>query len=47
MYAASNPAAIVSVSVVGDPAPIVLTHNFPFDLEFTGASNISWQPVFP
>ena len=47
VYANSDPAALVSVSVVGDPAPNVLTHDFPYDLEWTSASNISWQPVFP
>jgi Tol biopolymer transport system component len=46
VYANSDPAALVSVSVLGDPAPIVLTHT-PFDLEWTGAGNISWQSVFP
>jgi dipeptidyl aminopeptidase/acylaminoacyl peptidase len=41
-----DPAAVGFVSVVGDPAPIVLTHST-VDLEGIDESNVSWQAVFP
>jgi len=48
LYVADDGAsgALLSISMVGDSAPIVLTQQ-PHDLEFTSSVFLSWQPVFP